>query len=166
MKDVQPGEALDEFVKPYTIVTSADGSRSDAMTTAWASQVSFEPPMVMISVGKTRKTHELIENSGEFVVNTVKGSQKKLADYCGHTSLKTHDKIREQDIPVAKASKVAAPLLKDSPSSLECKVVARQDCGDHTVFIGEVVAAHKEDGTAVGLYKNEVVEPKKKLLPF
>lgn len=166
MKDVQPGEALDEFVKPYTIVTSSDGTKSDAMTTVWASQVSFEPPMVMISVGKNRKTHELIENSGEFVVNTLKHSQKKVADYCGKTTGKSHDKIKEQNIPVQSASKVMAPLLTDSPSSLECKVVSRQDCGDHTVFIGEVVAAHKEEGTPVGLFKNDIIEPKKKLLPF
>ncbi len=161
MKEVQPGEALDDLIKPYTIVTSSDGRQSDAMTTVWASQVSFDPPMVMISVGKKRKTHELIENSGEFVVNTLKESQKKVADYCGHASLKSQDKLKEQDIQVQKASKVMAPLLKDSPSSLECKVFSRQDCGDHTVFIGEVVAAHKEEGTPVGLFKNDLVTPGK-----
>lgn len=161
MKDVQPGEALDDFIKPYMIVTSSDGRQSDAMTTVWASQVSFEPPMVMISVGKSRKTHELIANSGEFVLNTLKQSQKKVADYCGNVSGKEHDKINEQHIPVQKASKVMAPLLKDSPSSLECKVFSRQECGDHTVFIGEVVAAHKEEGTPMGLYKNNIVVPQK-----
>lgn len=161
MKDVQPGEALDDLIKPYMIVTSSDGRQSDAMTTVWASQVSFEPPMVMISVGKSRKTHELIANSGEFVINTLQQSQKKVADYCGSASGRDHDKIQERNIPVEKASKVAAPLLKDSPSSLECKVFSRQDCGDHTVFIGEVVAAHKEEGTPVGFYKNSIVSPGK-----
>jgi len=161
MKDVQPGEALDDLIKPYMIVTSSDGRQSDAMTTVWASQVSFEPPMVMISVGKGRKTHELIENSGEFVLNTLNQSQKKVADYCGSASGKEHDKINEQHIPVQKASKVMAPLLKDSPSSLECKVFSRQECGDHTVFIGEVVAAHKEEGMPVGLFKNNIVVPPK-----
>ncbi|CAJ36916.2 flavin reductase family protein [Methanocella arvoryzae] len=161
MKDVQPGEALDDLIKPYTIVTSSDGKQSDAMTTVWASQVSFDPPMVMISVGKKRKTHELIENSGEFVVNTLRESQKKVADYCGHASLKSEDKLKEQNIEVQKASKVMAPLLKGSPSALECKVFSRQDCGDHTVFIGEVVAAHKEEGTPVGLFKNDMVMPGK-----
>ena len=159
MKDVPPGEALNELIKPYLIVTSSDGTKSDAMTTVWASQVSFEPPMVMISVKKNRKTHELIENSGEFVVNTLNHNQKKVAEYCGHTSLKSHDKINEKDIPIQSASKVKAPLLKDSPSSLECKVFSRQECGDHTVFIGEVVAAHKEEGTPVGLFKNDIIEP-------
>ena len=166
MKDIPPNEALDELIKPYLIVTSSDGTKSDAMTTVWASQVSFEPPMVMISVKKNRKTHELIENSGEFVVNTLNHNQKKVADYCGHTSLKNQDKINEQDIPVQSASKVMAPLLKDSPSSMECKVFSRQVCGDHTVFIGEVVAAQKEEGLPVGMFKNDVIEPKKKLLPF
>jgi flavin reductase (DIM6/NTAB) family NADH-FMN oxidoreductase RutF len=161
MKDVPPGEALDDLIKPYMIVTSSDGERRDAMTTVWASQVSFKPPMVMISVGKTRKTHELIEKSGEFVVNTLKQSQKNIADYCGSTSLAERDKLKEQDIPTQSAEKVKAPLLKESPSSMECKVVSRQDCGDHTVFIGEVIAAHKEEGMPVGLFKNNMVVPMK-----
>ena len=42
---------------------------------------------------------------------------------------------------------------------MECKVVSKQDCGDHTVFIGEVVAAHKEEGMPVGLFKNSMVIP-------
>ena len=159
MKDVSPMEALDDLVKPYMIVTSSDGKQSDAMTTVWASQVSHKPPMLMISVGKSRKTHELIEKSGEFVVNTLKQSQKKIADYCGKTSLAEHDKINEQHIPTESANKVKAPLLKESPSSMECKVVSKQDCGDHTVFIGEVVAAHKEEGMPVGLFKNSMVIP-------
>lgn len=162
MRDVPPHEALDDFVKPYTIVTTADGNNVDAMTAVWVSQVSFDPPMVMVSVGQDRKTHDFIERSGEFVLNTLKEDQKKIADFFGHTSLnRDKDKIDEADVPMERGQKVKAPIIKNSPSSMECRVVGKQECGDHTVYIGEVVAAHKEEsaGKAVGLYKNRIVIP-------
>lgn len=162
MRSVAPHEALDDLVKPYTIVTSSDGQKSDAMTAVWVSQVSFNPPMVMVSIGNNRLTRKIIDDSCEFAVNTLKEKQKQIADYCGRVSRKEEDKIFERGIPVETAGSLKAPLLKESPSSLECKVVSRQDCGDHTVYIGGVIAAHKGDGEPVGLLRNRVVMPPEK----
>jgi flavin reductase (DIM6/NTAB) family NADH-FMN oxidoreductase RutF len=112
----------------------------------------------MISVGKDRVSHELIERSGEFGLNTVSERQKNLADYCGHASLKDHDKFREKNIPIASAKKIKAPLLRESPSCLECRVVSVQDCGDHTIFLGEVIASHRSEGRPVGICGDSMVK--------
>jgi len=63
---------------------------------------------------------------------------------CGSVSGREHDKFVEAGLTPILADRVKSPLIKECVSNLECKVVASYVCGDHTLFVGEIVAAHAD----------------------
>jgi len=119
------------------ILTARDGERLNGMTAAWVSQVSFRPLLVMVSVAPERYTHELIERSGYFAVNSLERRQTELARGFGFRSGRKVDKLAGVK---HHAAPHGSPVLDEAVAWLECRVVDRIKAGDHTLFIGEVVA--------------------------
>lgn len=119
------------------IVTAKHGDKRNGMTAAWVSQVSFRPLLVMVSVAPERYTHELIDRSGHFALNTLAEGQKELARSFGFRTGRKADKL--EGVRCASAPN-GSPLLEEALAWLECKVVDKVSAGDHTLFIGEVVA--------------------------
>ena len=79
---------------PAVIITSKrDGERPNAFTVAWCGNVCTNPPMVSISVRKSRYSYDLIKESKEFVINLVNEDIVKKCDYCGVTSGREVDKF-------------------------------------------------------------------------
>jgi len=120
----------------YIIGAKAD-EKINGMTAAWVAQVSSKPPMVMVAVGKTHYTRELIEKSGSFSVNILASDQYELVRKCGFTSGRDTDKLAGEELTY---KVTGAPILPDSAAYLDCKVVERYEIGDHVVFIGEIMA--------------------------
>lgn len=128
--------------------------------------VSFSPPLIMISVGKTRYSNNIIRDSGEFVVNIPTPELEKKVRFCGSTSGRDTDKFSESGLTKEKAEKVKAPLIKECPVNIECTVVNEVEAGDHTLFIGEVAALHAEESFSHSeslLYKGGVFYSPKSL---
>jgi flavin reductase (DIM6/NTAB) family NADH-FMN oxidoreductase RutF len=118
------------------ILTSRDSERSNGMTAAWISQVSFRPLLVSAAVAPERYTHELIERSGYFAINALYEGQAELARNFGFRSGRKVDKFQNvAHHPAANGS----PVLDEAAAYLECRVMDRVTVGDHTLFIGEVV---------------------------
>ena len=63
---------------------------------------------------------------------------------CGSVSGREHRKFVEAELTQIPAAKVKPPLIEECVSNLECKVVASYVCGDHSLFVGEIVAAHAD----------------------
>ncbi len=115
--------------------------RPNIVTIAWAGTVNSEPPMVSISVRKSRHSHKLISETGEFVVNLVTKSLTKSCDYCGVKSGKDEDKFKSCGLTPVKAKGLDyAYAIKESPVSLSCKVKNVLELGSHDMFVAEVVA--------------------------
>ena len=110
------------------------------ITIAWAGTVCSKPPMVSISIRPERYSYDLIRSSKEFTVNLPTAKQIRAVDYCGVVSGRDHDKFKETRLSPLPGSKVAAPLVAESPLGLECKVVQTLELGSHTLFLAEVVA--------------------------
>jgi flavin reductase (DIM6/NTAB) family NADH-FMN oxidoreductase RutF len=126
---------------PYALVTSMDGDgRSNALGVSWLSRVSFSPFLMMVSIGKNRYSHKGIAETREFVACFPAADQEKGALYCGTHSGKDGNKLTRSGLTVVPSVKVRPPTIKDCTVALECKVVCAYDAGDHTLFIGEVVA--------------------------
>lgn len=129
------------------LVTSTDRmGKANIVTLAWSMPTSFDPPQVAISVSPQRYSHKLIEESGEFVVNvpTIEITREVLL--CGRTTGRRHDKFKEASLTALPAKKVRAPIIKECVAHLECKLVQKMTTGDHTIFIGEVLAAQANEG--------------------
>jgi len=125
------------------LVTCVDKTgKANIITLAWSMPTSIDPPMVVISIAPKRLSHQMIEETGEFVINvpTMRIVRKTL--FCGRISGAKCDKFKEAPLTAAPAKKVRPPIIKECVAHLECKLVQTIPTGDHTLFIGEVVAAY------------------------
>ncbi len=120
------------------IISVRTKEKINGMTAAWVSQVSFNPPMLMVSIAPARHTHNLINESGFFTINVLTEEQKDLAGHFGFQSGRNVDKFKGTDYFDAPRG---SPVLKAALAFFECKVVDTFRAGDHTLFIGEVLTA-------------------------
>jgi flavin reductase (DIM6/NTAB) family NADH-FMN oxidoreductase RutF len=101
--------------------------------------------MVSISVRPGRHSHGLIKKSGEFVVNIPREEQLRALDFCGVASGRDVNKFAELGLTPVPGTEVAAPLIKECPVNLECRVTDVKSLGTHDLFLGEIVAVHMDD---------------------
>ncbi|SCW39461.1 NADH-FMN oxidoreductase RutF, flavin reductase (DIM6/NTAB) family [Ruminococcaceae bacterium YRB3002] len=127
-------------VPAVMISTSNKNGENNICTVAWAGTVNSEPPMVSISLRSSRLTHDYVDETGEFVINLVNKSLAKPCDRCGVRSGRDEDKFRTCGLTPVKAKGLDyAVAIKESPVSLSCKVVSRQELGSHDMYIAEIV---------------------------
>ncbi len=122
-------------VRTYLIVSGVE--KPNVMAADWVVPLSFQPPLIGVSVGHTRYTHNLIKEHKEYVVAVPTIEMLKEIWVAGTQS--GPEKIKNMRITFVKSKKVKVPSIKECQANLECKVVKEVDVGDHTLFIGEVV---------------------------
>ena len=179
---------------PAVMVSCArKGERPDIITVAWAGTVCSNPPMVSISIRPQRYSHDIIEETGEFVINLVTEKLARACDWCGVRSGRdtvkftaeaevqrdeaaSVEKAREETsemtaagakrgfegaagrdrkgkleaapekLTAGKASCLeAAPIILESPVSLECRVKQKIELGSHDMFLAEVVCVDVDE---------------------
>ncbi|MBE6849872.1 MAG: flavin reductase family protein [Ruminococcus sp.] len=143
-KIIWKGSALLGPVPP-ALVTCGTMEHANVLTIAWTGIVCTHPAMTYISVRPSRHSYNIIEETGEFVINLPTSAMGKITDYCGMKSGAKVDKIQKCKLTLAPASQVAAPILADCPVSLECRVTSVQPLGSHTMFLAEIVAVQVEE---------------------
>lgn len=120
--------------------------RPNIITIAWAGTVNSEPPMVSVSIRKNRYSHDLVQRSGEFVVNLVDEAHCRAVDFCGVRSGKDVDKWQSCGLtPMQAIGMEHAPAIAECPAYLACKVRQVIELGSHDLFIGEVVGVQVRD---------------------
>lgn len=122
------------------ITTMDKNGRPNIMPAGWSMFTSHEPPLYAISVGLTRYTHDVIHETGEFVVAFP---SEGMGSDIRHTG--THsgpDKLKDTSFELAAAEVVKAPLIKGALVNLECTLHSSYLTGDHTIFVGEIVRGH------------------------
>jgi len=130
------------YPKIVAIVTSSARGKDNAMTAAWHSSISINPPLYGVSISPQRFTYQLITESKEFGINFVPWEKASLATQVGGTSGREIDKFQKFYIEKEKPLKTAVPILKDAYAAYECKLIDSKMYGDHTWFVGEVIAVH------------------------
>ncbi|MFQ6134349.1 MAG: flavin reductase family protein [Nitrososphaerales archaeon] len=129
------------------IVTAKSGGRFNAMPAAWATPLSFIPPLVAVSIAPERYTYRLITESGYFALNWVDFKYVKEVVYLGEVSGRYRgDKVSAAGFTVVKGERV--PVLGEAVGVVECRLKERFEVGDHDLFVGECLAAYvSEDFT-------------------
>ena len=129
---------------PVVMVSCArPGEKPNIITVAWAGTVCTNPPMVSISVRPERYSHDIIEETGEFVINLVTQDLVQACDWCGVRSGQEHDKFAVCALtPLPSEKMQAAPLIAQSPVNIECRVTQKLALGSHDLFLAEVVCVH------------------------
>jgi len=141
----KPGNML--YPLPVVLVSTADKEGHDnILTIAWTGTVCTDPPMLYISVKKERYSYHLLKESGEFVVNLASESLKKAVDWCGVRSGASYDKWKEMKLSRGEAKALTyAPVIRESPVNIECKVSEVKELGSHDMFLAKVMAVQAED---------------------
>ena len=144
MKEIwKPGNML--YPLPAVMVSVTDGQGNDnIITVAWTGTICTNPPMVYISVRPSRYSYKMLKKTGEFVINLTTEELAFATDYCGVRSGRDVDKFKEAHLTKEPAQFVKAPMIKESPVSIECRVTEVKELGSHHMFLAEVLAVHAQ----------------------
>ena len=147
VRRIDPSDAARrKYPEPVVFVSTVDPDGvPNVMPAGWSTFTSGDPMMLAVSIGLQRHTHANLAESDNFVVAFPSTAQKEAILYCGSRSGADVDKIATSDLEIAPADEVSAPLLLDATACFECRKAGSLRTGDHTLFAGEVVAAHGSD---------------------
>ena len=135
----KPGNML--YPVPAVMVSckgKEQGAKPNIITLAWAGTVCSDPVMLSISVRPERYSHEIIEKSGEFVVNLVTEKLTRACDWCGVRSGRDFDKFKEMKLSCYESEFMSTPAINESPVNIYCKVKDILRLGSHDMFLAEV----------------------------
>lgn len=140
---------LGHFVTGVTVLTTrnAAGAPAGLTVNAFAS-VSLDPPLVLVCVDRSSNTHALIEAAGVFAVNVLPDEQERTSRrFAEEETDRKFDGIAWRD------EVTGAPILDDALAWVDCRVHTRCEGGDHTVWIGQVVAGDAREGVPLLFYR-------------
>ncbi len=143
-KIIEPTTAL--IPLPAVMVSCQEpGETPNIITIAWTGIVCSEPPMLSISIRRSRHSFNIVKRTGEFVVNITTRALVQATDTCGSISGRDYNKFEMAGLTPAPASKVRVPLIAESPINLECQTRKEFELGTHDIFIAEIVATHIDE---------------------
>lgn len=142
-KILNPGTLLSPL--PAVMVSCGTPEKANILTVAWTGIINTKPPMTYISVRPSRYSYGIIKESGEFVINLTTSKLVRETDLCGVKSGRDVDKAAKCGLHLEAAGTVSAPVIAESPLSLECKVTEIKSLGTHDMFIAEITAVNADE---------------------
>lgn len=134
----KPGTLI--YPVPAVIVScGSTPEEHNLLTISWVGTICTNPPMCYISVRPERHSYEIIKKNMEFVINLTNEEMAYATDWCGVKSGKEFNKFEEMNLHPGEGQLVSAPIIKESPLCIECKVKEIVKLGSHDMFIAEVV---------------------------
>lgn len=143
---VSPGEfrgALRRWASGVSIVTTRGGRGVQGITVASFCSLSLDPPLILICINRSARSHRLITEQRCFGVNILRQDQQPLSDIAAGRALMGGGLGR----PETRTASTGAPILPNVLAWLDCALVEQHEGGDHTIFVGRVEAAGHGDGT-------------------
>ncbi|MFJ9785562.1 flavin reductase family protein [Amycolatopsis sp. NPDC101161] len=142
----QPGlrQVMAQFATGVTVLT-AGGEDAHGMTANAFSSVSLEPPMVLCCVSKAARMHAAIVTAGSFGVNILAADQQDTSKY--FADWRRPDGMAQfEAVGYTPGGKTGAPLLNGALAWLECELAQVLEGGDHSIFLGRVLATSRGTG--------------------
>jgi flavin reductase (DIM6/NTAB) family NADH-FMN oxidoreductase RutF len=126
------------FATGVAVVTTRTDAGFHGVTVSSFTWVSYDPPLVLICLDKLLHSHDLVEESGIFGVSILSADQEFLAErFAGRAPLVD---ARFSGVPYHTTA-TGAPLIEGALGWLDCRLHATYVGGDHSIFVGLVVAA-------------------------
>ena len=144
-------EALARWSSGVTVVTTLAGEVPLGLTISSFTSVSLEPPLVLMCILSRLESHEVFLKSGIFAVNILTTEQIEWGKVFAGMVPEVEDRFEGIDYTTAVTG---CPILPGVSAWMDCKVVHVYDGGDHTIFVGEVLAAEVAEVQAPLAYHN------------
>ncbi|MEQ9236119.1 flavin reductase family protein [Coleofasciculus sp. E2-BRE-01] len=116
-----------------------DDDNLNGFTVSWLMQSSFEPPLVVNCIKRETGSHEMLKKNGVFSISFLENGQKDMAAKFFKPQSRVGNKFA--DVEFYEGEATGCPIISDSLGYIECKVVDSVEKGDHSVYVGEVIAA-------------------------
>jgi flavin reductase (DIM6/NTAB) family NADH-FMN oxidoreductase RutF len=129
------------------LVTSAHHGQLNVMTATFFGESSHVPVLLRVAIAPATFSHQLISRSGWFGLSVLADNQAPLALACGTTSGRDGSKFDRLKLRYRPGPR-GIPLLPGCLTTSSCRVVERVELPDHTLFIGEIVASHRQSALA------------------
>lgn len=125
------------WASAVTIVTTRIGAETHGLTVSAFAGISLDPPLVLVSIGHNQDSHHWVKEGGCFAVNFLRADQADRSDRFAGRAVDGADRFAGVRTHAAVSG---APILDECLAWFDCRVVAAHIVGDHTIFIGEVLA--------------------------
>jgi len=132
-------DLMGRFATGVSVVAARQGPLLAGMTANAIASISVDPPIMMASISRRAETHGAIIGSHAFAISVLSRDQRAVAD-CFAQPTTAHKLKRFCDAEWHEAE-TGSPILEGALAYFDCRLTARHDGGDHTVFLGEIVAA-------------------------
>ena len=156
----KPGNMV--YPLPAVLVSCGDKEGNlNLMTAAWTGTICSDPPMVYVSIRKERHSHHMIRETGEYVINLTTEKLARATDFCGVRSGRDMDKFKEMQLTPVYGALKYAPMVEESPVSIECQVTQVVELGSHDMFMAKVTAVYVDETymDGKGTFHLEKAEP-------
>jgi flavin reductase ActVB len=134
-------ETLAQFASGVTIVTTHGAGGYVGFTATGFTSVSLSPPLVLVCIARTASAHDTMIGSVHFGVSVLDEHRPWIASQFARSNVD-----RFADVPLSLPEPTGVPLVEGAIAHLQCRRHARHDAGDHTILIGEVLAAAVTSG--------------------
>lgn len=130
------------YPMPMVLAGSVIARKANFMAVGWVARVNFKPPMISIALGP-HYTNKGIEENRAFSVNVPDLLLMEKTDYCGLVSGRNIDKSKLFNVFYGELS--GAPLIKESPLCMACKLYDAKKLPSNTLYIGEIIEVFTEE---------------------
>jgi flavin reductase (DIM6/NTAB) family NADH-FMN oxidoreductase RutF len=137
---VDPDElrkAMRQWATGVSVVATVFQGVRHGMTVNSFTSISLSPPLILVSLERTTRTHHLVEKSGILSVTILTGEQQDISDCFAGRHTEIEDRFANIETYTLSTG---APLIAGGLAGFDCRVVSTYEAGTHTLFIGEVVA--------------------------
>ena len=119
-------------------VTVRHGDECNAFTANWLTQVSFDPPLLALSVENESRSIGILRASGGFTVNVLPRSATDIAGTLGRRSVTDPDKLSRVEWDEGPGGRA---VLREALAAIDCTVEASLPAGDSTIFVARIESA-------------------------
>jgi flavin reductase (DIM6/NTAB) family NADH-FMN oxidoreductase RutF len=141
-------QVMGRFASGVTVVTTGAAGRLAGLTVSSFTSLSLRPTLILVCISPEASSHAAIAEAGQFAVNILAEGQEYLSRrFASDESQKFTDGTYE-------LSARGLPLLTGALAHIECTLQTMLPGGDHTIFVGEVVAARCGEGRPLLYYRS------------
>ncbi|HEX7172188.1 MAG TPA: flavin reductase family protein [Candidatus Limnocylindria bacterium] len=132
-------DLMARFATGVSVVAARHGPLLAGMTANAIATISIDPPLMMASIARKAETHGAIIGSHAFAISILAEDQQDLAECFARPT--TAQKLIGFCDATWHEAETGSPILDGALAFFDCRLTARHDGGDHTIFLGEIVAA-------------------------
>lgn len=150
VSDAEFKAVLGRFPTGVTVVTTCDGERPAGVTVNAFASVSLDPPLVLVCIDRRSHLHDMVTRSGFFAANILGAHQQEVSRRFAGQMGDRNERFR---LTPYHEGVTGAPILEGTIAHVECRVSAVYPGGDHSIFLGEVIALGAVPGEPLIYYR-------------